>query len=365
MPELDGLRAIAVAAVIVAHYTPSYYALKTILPWGALGVSLFFSLSGFLITGILLRARAAVERGDATRSGVLKSFYARRVLRIFPVFYLALLIGVVADLPGFRGLWPWHATFTTNVLGLWPEIDRGSATHFWTLAVEEQFYLALPWLIMFLPRRALLPALVLAFVAGPVSRAATGTFVPTIGFLDQLAAGALLAYASDPHFGSESFRRRGLIAATILGLPLMALSTDPWGAALLGSAHKTLQHLSWALVFTALVAGASRGLPWALGRVMRTRPLTSVGKVSYGVYVYHFLVPTLLPALTVAAGFTYPSDPKLTIPLHLLATAAMTAASWCVLERPLLRLKDRFGYHGQRDAASTAIPMPQAQRAAA
>ena len=138
-PQLDGLRAVAVAAVAWSHWERDYQAG---IPFGA-GVHLFFVLSGFLITRILLDVRQASDRGAAIRA-----FYIRRALRIFPAFYVTLLLAWIAGVPLVRESLAWHATYLSNVwifqMDQWP----GSISHLWSLAVEEQFYLAWPFLIL-------------------------------------------------------------------------------------------------------------------------------------------------------------------------------------------------------------------------
>ncbi len=151
---LDGLRALAVLAVVLEHFGPVHLA-ELVHP-GRLGVRLFFVLSGFLITGILLEARAA--GGPAATGSILRAFFVRRALRLLPLFYVVLAISCVFS-PSVREGWLWHATYQTNhyiaILGGWPT----AFAHAWSLAVEEQFYLVWPWIILLLPLRALGPAM--------------------------------------------------------------------------------------------------------------------------------------------------------------------------------------------------------------
>jgi peptidoglycan/LPS O-acetylase OafA/YrhL len=135
MPQLDSLRAIAVIGVMVHHFWPNGEVLLG-LTTGFLGVQLFFVLSGFLITGILLRARDVVAAGLQSTTSAIRQFYIRRLLRIFPLFYRMLAVAWIVGLPEVRDSLPWHLTYATNVYFVHIEDWHGSVSHLWSLAVE-------------------------------------------------------------------------------------------------------------------------------------------------------------------------------------------------------------------------------------
>src|SRR5262245_37077801 len=138
--------------------------------WGATGVDLFFVLSGFLITGILLACRRPLEDGLQSVGFTARRFYARRFLRIFPLYYAVLALASVAltlEPAILASLW----TYTFNLVGAWKGALSGRLiSHFWSLAVEEQFYLVWPWVILLVPRRALVPLVCATIAVGPLSR---------------------------------------------------------------------------------------------------------------------------------------------------------------------------------------------------
>ena len=142
--RFDGLRALAVLAVIQHHF--GIKAVNDVLAPGGPAVQLFFVLSGYLITGILLDAREQADRGAA-----LTTFYIRRALRIFPAYYVALTLAASLNVNVYDA-WPWHAAYLSNVRialdGKWP----GPVSHFWSLSVEEQFYLLWPMIVLFARR---------------------------------------------------------------------------------------------------------------------------------------------------------------------------------------------------------------------
>ncbi len=143
MSQLDGLRALAALTVIVHHAVP-HSAVTRVLNPGAAAVWLFFALSGFLITGILVRNRRAAEQSAANRLGVARSFYTRRFLRIMPLYYMVIAASIAANLPGARRYFAWDLLYGTNVLRSFVPGVQVSQHHFWSLCVEEQFYLV--WL---------------------------------------------------------------------------------------------------------------------------------------------------------------------------------------------------------------------------
>src|SRR5258708_1651704 len=143
---LDQLRAASVFAVLVHHFFDPWRAYGNL---GSLGVQLFFVISGFLITGILIDSR------EAPLGRYLKTFYFRRALRIVPSYYLAVLVGALIGEPSTAAYLDAHLAYATNYAifrgGDW----IGPSTHFWSLAVEQQFYLVCPWVIHATPLRAL------------------------------------------------------------------------------------------------------------------------------------------------------------------------------------------------------------------
>ena len=145
--QLDALRGIAVAAVAYSHWIAPRYQFG--IRWGTAGVTLFFVLSGYLISGILLDCRTQSDRPFA-----LRSFYARRFLRIFPLYDLVLLILFAVNLPPVRQTIFWHLTYLSNFYFLHHGGWHGPISIFWTLAVEEQFYLFWPAILLFVPNRA-------------------------------------------------------------------------------------------------------------------------------------------------------------------------------------------------------------------
>lgn len=170
------------------------------LPLARFGVQLFFVLSGFLITSILLVARERIARGESWLFE-LRQFYMRRVLKIFPLYYMVVLGCAIFGISGFRGPLLWHFGYMTNiynaVTGTWAE----ASAHLWTLSVEKQFYLFWPWVILLVSERWLLPVLTAIVAAAPLFRslfvifgwANMALYTLTPSSLDALGLGALLA----------------------------------------------------------------------------------------------------------------------------------------------------------------------------
>ena len=324
LPQLDGLRAIAVSCVMVFHFIPS---IERIAPLGSIGVRLFFVLSGFLITRILLASRGK-DLGSA-----LRSFYIRRSLRIFPVFYLVLAITAAMNIGPVRSTIGWHVTYLTNLYlfnrGSW----HGSISHLWSLAVEEQFYLIWPWLMLLLPERALRPMIVAMICLAPISRLLIGgpmnSVLPT-SCLDSLGAGALIAVAGRP-----------LFHVAIGPLLLLGGLAFGWDVAVDFGVSLTAAHV---------VAGAASGFGGVAGRILTAKPIAFVGTISYGLYLFHGFMPYVL-------GRYVPGFVDITWPLRFAmlttATFAVASVSWQVLEAPILSLKDRLS--GRRAVGPSTV----------
>ena len=143
--SLDGLRFLAVSLVLLDHW--SNYKLG--FPASNLGVSLFFVLSGYLITGILLKSKDKDQANNFGHAKSLKLFYIRRTLRIFPLYYFILAVLYLTNEPAVRANIFWLATYMTNNYIAYTQQWMGSFDHLWSLAVEEQFYLFFPFVIFF------------------------------------------------------------------------------------------------------------------------------------------------------------------------------------------------------------------------
>lgn len=347
-PELDGVRGAAVLAVLVVHYLPAGHWLR----WphaGVFGLYNFFLLSGFLITGTLLDARS--DRGAA--GDVLRPFYTRRILRIFPVYYLTLLVlTLLGDEAVTRHLL-WHVTYTSNFESALFRAFHPDVAHFWSLCVEEQFYLIWPAAMLYLPHRHLARFMVAAAAIGIVYKAATCavgfshlvTLRMLPGCLDPLAIGGWLALRErmpERHAQNDRLARLGFLVATPAFLMLNAAL--PW---VLGAHDPELTQ-----AYVVLVAAAATVISAAaLVRILRPRgrwvlvvralaswPLRSVGKVSYGLYVYHYPLLGWVVAMLASSGIHL----SIGIPTMLVVGAsaiALATVSWHVLEKPLLELK--------------------------
>ncbi len=152
IPQFDSIRAIAVILVIIHHWFETNKVLN-FFPNGALGVNMFFVLSGFLITGILLKAKKQVEAETTTRGTAFKNFYIRRTLRIFPIYYLLLFVLWLMHDPAIAKDGVYYFTYTANYLFFSQQFFPARVAHLWSLAVEEQFYLIWPWLIILINRK--------------------------------------------------------------------------------------------------------------------------------------------------------------------------------------------------------------------
>jgi peptidoglycan/LPS O-acetylase OafA/YrhL len=358
MAQLDGLRALAAGMVVCYHF---WRPAREYVHLGGIGVRVFFVLSGFLITGILLRSRSGLDDGRTTAGVALRHFYIRRVLRIFPLYYFALAIAWYGKVSGAREGMLWHVGYLSNVHfflvnavhhGTW----GGHVGHFWSLAVEEQFYLLWPWVILF-ARRRWLPGIALGMAAaGPIFRfvvfSLTGNDITPIlplGCVDSLALGAYLAMTVLPEFQSHPLIRPVGVNALWSGLVLFAA----YQAAVQSGGFWRFRIVSFdlavALVGVWLVARAARGMGGPAGRFLELAPLRYLGTISYGIYVYHNMLPELLPKVAKRLGY-----PDLLAPLgdqtvpylifYAAATVAVAAVSWHFFEGPINRLKARFEY---------------------
>lgn len=331
--SLDGLRCASILAVLW-HHSP--HGDLTPATRGFLGVDLFFVLSGFLITTLLLRERAA------TGTISLRAFYMRRLLRIFPLYYATLFGCVVLALlrPGsavsqdFLRVLPWYLTYTSN----WGPTEDFFA-HAWSLAVEEQFYLVWPPILVFAGTRRAVPALAV-FLTGNVALD-LGLFGPEaleigrrLAAFTAIGFGVLLGIAMhQPRTFAwlEPFVGRHW---SIL-LPLGALAALVWVPGDIAGWPRLAIHLAMTWLVAAAVARTNHGLASAL----RQRLVVHIGAISYGMYLLHGL------CLIATHALLGRRDPGVVVPFFVvgtLLTVVVATASHRYFERPFLRLKTRF-----------------------
>jgi peptidoglycan/LPS O-acetylase OafA/YrhL len=357
-PQLDGLRCFAILGVLVEHAwmpRPLPWIFGAV-SWGGLGVRLFFVLSGFLITGILLDCRERADVGPVGRMFFVRQFYVRRFLRIFPLYYGVLLVLVAVNFERTRELAAWLFTYTSNIVFA-QQGWHGHLGHFWTLAVEEQFYLVWPWLLLFLPRRCLVPLLGLVIALAPLYRLYAlhryglepgyprGALTPAV--LDSLGAGALVAIVARSASGGKFRFWLSRVALPIsLGAYATVLALQHYGVS--AGAPFVLADTASAVAFGWLVWGAARGFPAPVGRLLQLRPVRYVGKISYGVYIFHFLVIGEAINLAARAGVDYRPRGIVNFVAVSAVTIAIAAASWHFFERPINGLKRRFAYRDRR-----------------
>ena len=307
MPALDGVRGLAILAVLLFHFgtptsskAPIDGALTWLFSYGALGVNLFFVLSGFLITGILYDAR--------DDPGYFRNFYMRRALRIFPLYYavLAIVFLVVPAIPALqqsaiaalRSHQAWAWLYAVNIyLAIHGGWVLSYIQHFWSLAIEEQFYLVWPLVVWLLAaRRRLFLTFALAAAGasfgGRIAASLLGaspivTTVLTPFQLDTLALGAFLAvYLRQPD--AEAAARRVIVPMALVGVSLLVLQFGVRHFSAFGNAVGSLRSGAFNLLLAALLLQALRAPSssrWS--RFFRSGALTTLGKYSYGVYVYH------------------------------------------------------------------------------
>ncbi|MCC7117925.1 MAG: acyltransferase [Anaerolineales bacterium] len=365
IPGLDGLRAIAFLVVFFFHTRN--------LPFGWLGVQLFFVLSGFLITDILLRMKDQLPRRD-----FFIKFYGRRFLRIFPLyyFYLALVVVFIFVLPSlklnllnqelnksyFNQIWV-AAFYVYDFFHASAFFERSRFfTHLWSLSVEEQFYLLWPLLIFLTPRDKFKRLCLTAIGAGFSLRLIISLIYRTqalpwlltdpqqavnvlpFSHLDAFAFGAYISRFELPRprlqllslsilipllgLGADYLSKGSVSAALGYDLPLTGYYKEVWG-------YTLLNYFFAVLIYCV----AKTNL---LTRFLESPPLKYLGKISYGLYVYHYGIIAIFVAIFHKYGLDYALRSPQMFVSAFSATLAIASLSFYLLEKPLILLKGKY-----------------------
>jgi peptidoglycan/LPS O-acetylase OafA/YrhL len=355
IPQLDGIRGIAIVSVLIWHYfnqqvhpvdnnLVAYLKLATNLTWS--GVDLFFVLSGFLIGGILFDNRASPN--------YYKAFYIRRVCRIFPLYFLTvftfLTLSRLAS-PSFDWLFAnplpaWsYLTFTQNYqMG-----TSGFGPHWlgitWSLAVEEQFYLVLPLLLRFLQRKVVIPVLLLLILSGPLARLmveGSGSYVYAFCRSDSLIVGVLLAWLYRQAAFFSVVRRHRLTCWGLFACMIALTGVITVGAYEMGG---VFNHFWLAMVYgTLLLLSVSYPESW-LARMLAHRYVVWLGVRSYCIYLVHQVMSGLMH------GAFFGAPPQISNIYEFAATSAalvgtliFAGISFRYFEAPFLAFGHKFRY---------------------
>lgn len=285
------------------------------------------------------------------RVWMLRQFYLRRFLRIFPLYYLVIVIGALVNLPPVREEFWWLASYLYNYRVAYLGWFHHSIAHFWSLAVEEQFYLFWPWVVLYSSRRALVWIAIVMSAVGPASRFVliandvwqVAPYVITPSCLDALGFGALLAIATGGGSATEQQVKRLARSALPLGL-IVAVTLETLSWKYIGDLHMVAFDTALALIFTWLVAAASSGMSGPVGSFLTLRPVAYVGRIAYGVYVIHLVVALPLFWLGKRLGLQWEFGGRTFFASVSLATLALASLSWHLFEKPLNDLKRHFPY---------------------
>jgi peptidoglycan/LPS O-acetylase OafA/YrhL len=362
--QLDGIRFIAVALVLLAHLT------DTTLPIGELGVTMFFVLSGFLITRILMQSRDKLKDEPGGFKKYIRKFLIRRTIRIFPVYYLCIFILYLMGVPSVREHLGWLVLYATNIYMAVNEGWMGSVDHLWSLAVEEQVYLIFPFLIFFVPRKKLLTvlgvmgvfAVLLRFYFFMTGKSWIVSYVSMPACLDSFAFGGFMAWLqlNKKEAFSNLFSKKWLVVLSLIVWFLvyywsvqLGLTYDPVNK------YNVVKIVGDRLAASAfsffLIGSAAVGYSGLMAMFLENPVSVYLGRISYGIYLYHNFV------FNHYHSYTVPNHPIVTFfnkvyqyfpqlehfpPFQILTVVAITilvaSVSWHFFEKPINELKDKY-----------------------
>ena len=361
-PQLDGARFCAVFVVLVYHHFSAFQGEHKFFDLTTF-IVFFFVLSGYLITKILIIAKDVGLRQGQTRVNIAFDFLFRRTLRIFPAYYFYLIMIMVLLPVGGMYLRNHAAMFFLYLSNFQMYADQFwgqfATPHLWTLAVEEQFYVGWPWLILFIPNKHLPKLFYVLIASGILYRfffyiyepSAATKEVPytilTLSCLDGFGFGALLAYQ---HIFKKA--KNPVLTKIFYAIIPVYVITSMVGT--------NIFSISFGRVFVAIFAmfcieGSVNGFKNWFGRFLQSKPIVYMGKISYGIYLYHLFASLLFwrgfekvsifcksVGLNVAPFIKLLALPLFNFVLYTLITVGLASASWYLLERPANRLRRRI-----------------------
>jgi len=344
--KIDGLRFIAIFLVLLEHFAP--YIGRPLFA-GFYGVDLFFVISGFLVTTVLLKS------SRKTFGANYLNFIARRTLRIFPIYYLAVLLLFVLNMPGVRDNIVYLLTYTFNYAIVFKDIPITPINPFWSLCVEEQFYLFWPFVVLSLKRKpkALMIAVIMIIIVG-YSQQIFGIFPSLIpynyyGLLTRMAAlglGALGSLLSLSNKLPSKFLKNKMVEYLVLSILILTLiTTFKYKMFVLGlcSLYLVLKSAFYEFSFRPLE------------NLLKNKTAIYIGTISYGIYIFHMPMSYYLGKYVLDPfldKINYASWGKLKIlewhkwivkfPIYAFFSVVIAMFSYKYFEEPFLRLKNKF-----------------------
>ena len=342
--QLDTFRFFAAFAVLTSHWL-HYSPIVQKLHLGSTGVNFFFVISGFLISYQLFELRESIELKKIKFWKAIKNFTLRRGFRIFPLYYVVLLAATLFNKGEIRDAFIYNLTYTSNFYFI--EIQKWTSTfsHFWSLSVEEHFYLVWPIIVLFFKRRFILPIMAVIATGSILYRYYIFTYAPdyltayvhTFACLDVFMVGALLAYFLKWYkehfllfFESRTIRYSILV---VFAITYGSLTIYEDSLIFAGVFFRTLFSIASAGIIGLLIIGFS-GLP---GRIFENKWLVKGGRLSYGIYLVHNFVPGILLEIK-----------KLGLPtaiefiIYLITTIIISAILYKLIETPMRRIGQKF-----------------------
>jgi peptidoglycan/LPS O-acetylase OafA/YrhL len=295
--QLDGWRAFAVLGVMCQHWLPPKW--HGPFPF-EIGLFFFLTLTGFLITRILLRERTAAEsRGGKWRMGAYLHFQKRRMVRILVPCYAAMLFAILVGAPDIREHWLAYFAHGSNFHMAWLSGWPSGTAHYWTLAIQMQFYLVWPLVVLLIPQRLRGLVFMACVAVAPLSRMILAWWFPEIHHsealtptaLDYFGIGALLALAMERGMEAGDGRLRLAAWTAFAGYAALYFSNE-MGRAIEGFCY--LQQTLVAVVFAGLISATMAGFGGVLGKILDHPAVQHVGRLSFGLYLFHTPVPLFL-----------------------------------------------------------------------
>ena len=364
-PQIDTLRALAILVVMLHHYIDGPFLLA------GFGVVMFFLLSGFFGTRALLSLRAKLETRAVSPGAALGAFYHRRYSRIVPLYWLVIALAAVGGVAYARDAFLWNACFLSNIVILRSNEWIGRFSQLWSLGVLEQFYLVWPAVILFLPKRCLVPVGIIGIAMAIAWRIVCDqaflsplawTVVPFAG-LDQLCTGALLALCASEE---RPLARQVLASISRISALLFCFLMAGRAFGLEAPYNPIYLPLIASLGFAWLVDGARREFGGWVGRFLSSPFLSHCGRISFAAFLLHNVTELMLPRSPHVRSLLATNHRFLIL---VPATFLLADLAWRFIESPLQNLRgtkfNELWRNPRTVAAAFTAPFSELRRKAA